>query len=62
MTKKRSTALRPADCLLIVLSVVSLYPVWFIVQTALKTDASYTLNPTGLPSKPTLRTSSTCSR
>jgi ABC-type glycerol-3-phosphate transport system permease component len=39
--------------LLIVLSVVSLYPVWFIIQTALKTQNSYTLSPTGLPSAPT---------
>jgi raffinose/stachyose/melibiose transport system permease protein len=54
MTKKRSTAL-VQQLLLIGLSVVSLYPVWFIVQTALKTDSSYTLNPTGLPSKPTLQ-------
>jgi ABC-type glycerol-3-phosphate transport system permease component len=54
MTKRRSTAL-VQQLLLIGLSVVSLYPVWFIVQTALKTDASYTLNPTGLPSKPTLQ-------
>jgi ABC-type glycerol-3-phosphate transport system permease component len=39
--------------LLILLSVVSLYPIWFIIQTALKTQNSYTLNPTGLPSSPT---------
>jgi raffinose/stachyose/melibiose transport system permease protein len=54
MTKKRSTAL-VQQILLIGLSVVSLYPVWFIVQTALKTNASYTVNPTGLPGKPTLQ-------
>lgn len=38
---------------LVLLSVVSLYPLWFIIQTALKTQNSYTLNPTGLPSAPT---------
>jgi ABC-type glycerol-3-phosphate transport system permease component len=35
--------------LLILLSVVSLYPLWFIVQTALKTQSDYMRNPTGLP-------------
>ncbi len=35
--------------LLIVLSVLSLYPVWFILQTALKTPAAYTASPTGFP-------------
>jgi ABC-type glycerol-3-phosphate transport system permease component len=41
--------------LLIVLSLVSLYPLWFIVQTALKTQENYTLDPTGLPTAPTLQ-------
>jgi len=36
--------------LLILLSIVSLYPIWFIIQTALKTQNNYTMNPTGLPS------------
>lgn len=39
---------------LILLSLVSLYPLWFVVQTALKTPAAYTANPTGLPLAPTL--------
>jgi ABC-type glycerol-3-phosphate transport system permease component len=41
--------------LLIALSLVSLYPLWFIVQTALKTTEAYTLDPTGLPGAPTLQ-------
>jgi ABC-type glycerol-3-phosphate transport system permease component len=41
--------------LLVALSLVSLYPLWFIVQTALKTPQAYTLDPTGLPTAPTLQ-------
>jgi raffinose/stachyose/melibiose transport system permease protein len=41
--------------LLIALSLVSLYPLWFIIQTALKTQQAYTINPTGWPSAPTLQ-------
>jgi raffinose/stachyose/melibiose transport system permease protein len=41
--------------LLILLSLVSLYPLWFIIQTALKTQQDYTTNPTGLPVAPTLQ-------
>lgn len=40
--------------LLIVLSLVSLYPLWFVAQTALKTPSAYTGDPTGLPIHPTL--------
>jgi ABC-type glycerol-3-phosphate transport system permease component len=39
---------------LLAMVVVSLYPVWFLIQTALKTNEDYTLDPTGLPSHPTL--------
>jgi ABC-type glycerol-3-phosphate transport system permease component len=39
---------------LVTMAVVSLYPVWFVVQTALKTNHRYTLSPTGLPTQPTL--------
>lgn len=49
------TAVGAKHLLLILLSVASLYPVWFIVQTALKTPEAYTKNPTGLPSSPTLK-------
>jgi ABC-type glycerol-3-phosphate transport system permease component len=40
--------------LLIVIAVISLYPVWFMLSTALKSPAYYTLNPTGLPHHVTL--------
>jgi ABC-type glycerol-3-phosphate transport system permease component len=39
---------------LIAMVVVSLYPAWFVLQTALKTNLHYTLSPTGLPTDPTL--------
>jgi ABC-type glycerol-3-phosphate transport system permease component len=34
---------------LIVMSIISLYPVWFMLSTALKTPKYYALNPSGLP-------------
>ncbi|MCB8876765.1 carbohydrate ABC transporter permease [Acidisoma silvae] len=37
------------QALLILLCIVSLYPLWFILQTALKTQQDYTRNPTDLP-------------
>jgi len=40
--------------LLIGLTVVSIYPLWFIMQTALKTQQAYVSNPTGLPTSPSL--------
>lgn len=40
--------------ILLALMVVSLYPAWFVLQTALKTNLHYTLSPTGLPTDPTL--------
>jgi ABC-type glycerol-3-phosphate transport system permease component len=39
---------------LIVLSIASLYPVWFMLSTALKTTHYYTVNPTGFPTHVTL--------
>jgi multiple sugar transport system permease protein len=41
--------------LMLVICVISLYPIWFVIQTALKTNRDYTLNPTGLPTHPTLQ-------
>ncbi len=35
--------------LLVVISIVSLYPVWFMLSTALKSTKYYTLDPTGFP-------------
>jgi len=39
---------------LILICLAALYPLWFIVSTALKTNAAYQLDPTGFPSHPTL--------
>jgi ABC-type glycerol-3-phosphate transport system permease component len=44
----------PMQAVLIAMVVVSLYPAWFVIQTALKTNEDYTLSPTGLPTSPTL--------
>ena len=52
----RKLSISPVSHLvLILLSAASLYPVWFIVQTALKTPDAYTKDPTGFPHAPTLR-------
>lgn len=40
--------------LLIILSIISLYPVWFMLATALKTPNYYVQNPMGLPYHPTM--------
>jgi ABC-type glycerol-3-phosphate transport system permease component len=39
---------------LVIVSLAALYPLWFIVSTALKTNAAYQLDPTGFPTHPTL--------
>ena len=51
---KRLSAATAQQVLLILLSLVSVYPVWFTVQTALKSSQSYSADPIGLPSEPTL--------
>ena len=51
---KRPAARAAQQLLLISLSLVSLYPLWFIVQTSLKTSQAFTSDPTGLPPAPTL--------
>ncbi len=38
---------------LVAVCLVSLYPIWFIVQTSLKTDPQYQQDPLGLPVPPT---------
>jgi ABC-type glycerol-3-phosphate transport system permease component len=38
---------------LIVVCIASVYPIWFILQTSLKTLAAYTLSPLGLPAHAT---------
>ncbi len=39
---------------LVVICLAALYPLWFIVSTAIRSNAAYQLNPTGLPTHPTL--------
>ena len=39
---------------LIIICLAALYPLWFIVSTAIRSNADYQLNPTGFPSHPTL--------
>lgn len=39
--------------LVIILSLGSLYPLWFVVQTTLKANSAYVADPTGLPVRPT---------
>jgi raffinose/stachyose/melibiose transport system permease protein len=36
----------------VIICLAALYPLWFIVSTALKTNAAYQLDPTGFPSHP----------
>jgi ABC-type glycerol-3-phosphate transport system permease component len=43
-----------AHLVLIILAVISLYPLYFVAQTVFKTNADFVLNPTGLPQHPTL--------
>lgn len=51
---KRASFSLVQQVLLILLSFVSLYPLWFAIQTALKTPQAYALNPSGLPLAPTV--------
>ena len=39
---------------LVIVCLAALYPLWFIVTTAFKTNADYQLDPTGFPAHPTL--------
>ena len=39
---------------LVIVCLAALYPLWFIVTTALKSNAAYQLDPTGFPTHPTL--------
>jgi raffinose/stachyose/melibiose transport system permease protein len=51
---RRLTQITARQAVLVLMAIVSLYPLWFLVQTALKTNEDYTLSPTGLPAHPTL--------
>ncbi len=39
---------------LLIVCLAALYPLWFIVTTALKTNAAYEIDPTGFPTHPSL--------
>jgi ABC-type glycerol-3-phosphate transport system permease component len=52
---KRPLAVAVQQALMILLALISLYPLWFAAQTALKTPESFSLDPTGLPNEPTLK-------
>ena len=41
--------------LMLLMAITSLYPIYFIIITSLKTQAAYTLNLTGFPHHPTLQ-------
>lgn len=51
---RRPLGITLRQVVMVLMAVVSLYPLWFVIQTVLKTNLEYTLNPTGLPSSLTL--------
>lgn len=50
---RRASWATAQQAFLILLSLISLYPMWFTAQTALKSPRSYMLDPAGLPTTPT---------
>ena len=50
----RVVGLAARHVFLVIICLSALYPLWFIVSTALKSNAAYQLNPTGFPLHPTL--------
>ena len=50
----RLVGLLARHAFLVIICLSALYPLWFIVSTALKTNAAYQLDPTGFPIHPTL--------
>jgi ABC-type glycerol-3-phosphate transport system permease component len=53
MTKLFGTAVK--QIIMILMTVASLYPIYFLLITSLKTNKEYTLNPTGFPHEMTLQ-------
>jgi len=51
---RRLVGLVARHAFLLIVALAALYPIWFIVTTALKTNADYQLDPTGFPTHPTL--------
>ncbi len=52
-TGGRFVGLVARHAFLAIICVAALYPLWFIVSTALKSNAAYQLDPTGFPTHPT---------
>ena len=50
----RVVSLLAKHAFLVIVCLAALYPLWFIVSTALKSNAAYQLNPTGFPTHPSL--------
>src|SRR5205814_322504 len=53
-TGNRLVRLLSQHTFLVIVCLASLYPLWFIVSTAVRSNAAYQLDPTGFPSHPTL--------
>ena len=51
-TGGRVVGLLAKHAFLVIVCLAALYPLWFIVSTALKSNAAYQLNPTGFPTHP----------
>jgi raffinose/stachyose/melibiose transport system permease protein len=52
-TAGRLVGILARHAFLIIICISALYPLWFIVSTALKSNAAYQLDPTGFPTHPT---------
>ena len=52
-TGARFVGLLARHAFLVIICLAALYPLWFIVSTALKSNAAYQLDPTGFPTHPT---------
>lgn len=50
----RAVGLLSRHAFLLIICLSALYPLYFIVSTALRSNAAYQLDPTGFPSRPTL--------
>jgi raffinose/stachyose/melibiose transport system permease protein len=50
---RRFLGLASRHAFLVIVCLSALYPLWFIVSTALKSNVDYQLDPTGFPSHPT---------
>jgi raffinose/stachyose/melibiose transport system permease protein len=53
VTRGRLVGLVARHAFLVIICLSALYPLWFIVSTALKSNAAYQIDPTGFPVHPT---------